>query len=294
MKRITSILVTVSTLFVAACASPDEETPRNESTLPGIPGLPTTNGAPLTDPAAMPAGPCAFDTHAVVLEGSRVVHTVTAAGRHFAFESNGAAWSSNGMDLTEVPHFAAGPCAGQAKGACKLDTRAFLLVAGRRVESITAYGKLYHFEGTRPGETNGQDLSAVARFANGPCKDKAPGTCTLDTRVFVTVGNVIVESITAYGKMFAFDAAGKAAADNGLGLTSVARYAAGPCKDKAPGTCTFDTRAFTVEDGSVVEVVTAGGMVWRWQVAGPAAGSEVQPSGVPSSTVAPWKTAICP
>jgi hypothetical protein len=51
-------------------------------------------------------------------------------------------------------------------------------------------------------------------------------------------------------------------------LTDIARYAApgGPCYNKAPGTCHFDTRTEGFFANTKVEVVTAYGQYWHWDM----------------------------
>ena len=89
-------------------------------------------------------------------------------------------------------------------------------------------------------------------------------TCTFDTRTHIdTVVNGVstrVEAITAYGKLFNHDTStGQQPVDwtaNGTDLTSVSRYANGPCFGKPAGSCVFDTRAFTSVNGESIESIT--------------------------------------
>ena len=49
-------------------------------------------------------------------------------------------------DLTSIPRYANGPCQGKAAGSCTFDSRTIATIDGRRIESITAYGKFWNFE----------------------------------------------------------------------------------------------------------------------------------------------------
>ena len=77
----------------------------------------------------------------------------------------------------------------------------------------------------------------MPRYAAGPCQGRLAGTCKFDTRSIISmVVNGVstqIETITAYGKFFNYDTAtGQQPLGwppNGSDLTSVARYAAGPC-----------------------------------------------------------------
>ncbi len=91
----------------------------------------------------------------------------------------------------------------------------------------------------------------------------ACGSCEFDTRTFVDVGGTLVESITAYGDYWNFDATSGALISSGT-LTDVGRYSApdGPCDSGSP--CTFDTRTFEDLSYGQAEVITAGGNYWEY------------------------------
>ncbi|MFC1611913.1 hypothetical protein ACFL6C_13200 [Myxococcota bacterium] len=236
----------------------------------------STNGSDLGDVPRYADGPCegkdvcVFDTRTFAISHGKLVESITAYGRYFNFDVDDgyAPWSSNGNDLTQVPRYATGPCEGLENVSCVFDTRAFVTINGRLIESISAYGKYYNFDvsdGPAPWPTNGNDLTRVRRYAAGPCEGKEPGTCTFDTRAFVGRNGGVVESITAYGKYFNFDN-GLARLSNGNDLTEVPRYANGPCEGKETGTCTFDTRTFVIRHGRLVESITAYGKYFNFDV----------------------------
>jgi hypothetical protein len=92
-------------------------------------------------------------------------------------------------------------------------------------ESITAYGRYWLFEenGTLI-ETN--DLRQVSRTANGPCR-YAPvgGACTLDARELGNIpGRGMIEVMTAYGRYWEFDGAGRVLPGSDVLLSNVPRF----------------------------------------------------------------------
>ena len=186
----------------------------------------------------------------------------TPTGTYWNFNANDQTpWLGNGDSLTSVPRYANGPCAARPVGTtCTFDTRTFTTIGTQLVESITAYGRYWNFnvsDGSAwPG--NGNELTTVTRYANGPCAYRPAGTaCTFDTRTFTTVNNRSVESVTAYNRIFNwFVDDGSAWSSNGNDLTTVSRYANGPCRDKAPGTCTFGTRTFVRLNDQDIESIT--------------------------------------
>jgi hypothetical protein len=255
------------------------------------PGQAIVNGACAVAPSGTgPAPGCVFDTHTVFMFQGRVVESITSHGHLFNFEADGSPWPTNGMDLTQVPYFAAGPCAGQAPGTCKLDTRTFALFPGNHlIEFVTAAGRSWAFENGTATDS-GTDLATSQRYAE-ICQLRGPGPCTFDTRTFVNINDQLIEAITAYGRYFAFDRQGNRSRDNGADLAAVPRYAAGPCQGRTAGQCTFDTRTYGLAEGRTVEIVTANGRLWRYLAGEQSGFAEVQPSGVPSLDVATWKAA---
>ena len=242
------------------------------------------------------AGLCDFDTHAILQYQGRLVESITSRGHLFNFEENGTPWPSNGpngLDLSSVSYYMAGPCAGQPLGHCTFDTRSFALFGDTLIEFITTpNGRSWAFDNGLPTDV-GTDIASVARYQEA-CAGRLPGqACRFSTRAFVNLDGQLLETITAYGKYFTYDSAGRRAPDNGIDLTQVPRYAAGPCVGAPYGQCRLDTRTYGLADGQTVEIVTARGFVWRWLAGGTTVFAEVQPSGVPMTNVASWAGGPC-
>jgi hypothetical protein len=178
-----------------------------------------------------PAGQlCTFDTRTIgTLADGTYVESITAYGRAFNFDANGTPWPNNGGDLRDISRFASGPCVyAPANQPCTFDTRTLSRLADNTfVDSITAYGRVFNFDANNtPWPNNGGDLRAISQFANGPCV-YAPANqpCTFDTRTLARLpDNTFVDSITAYGRTFNFDANGTPWANNGGDLRTVPRY----------------------------------------------------------------------
>jgi hypothetical protein len=154
---------------------------------------------------------------------------------------------------------------------------------------VTAKGRSWAWENGQVTD-RGSDLAAAPRYSE-ICALRGPaGPCSFETRAFVNVGNQLIESITAYGKYFAYDLQGNRLKESGADLTAVPRYANGPCRTRQPGQCKLDTRAYVISSDRTVEVVMARGMMWRYLTE--ASGfAEVQPSGVAASSLTPWASA---
>jgi len=223
---------------------------------------------------------------------NRVIESITARGRLYNFEANGTGWSTNGMALESVPYFASGPCSGKAAGTCRFDTRTFVTFQGNRlIEFITAYGKSWAFENGNPTD-NGSDLSTVPRYTE-VCALRGGSPCRFDTRTFVNVDGQLTEAITAYGRYFAYDMQGRRSKDNGVDLSAVTRYAAGPCKGQTAGQCKFDTRTYGLLDNKTMEVVTSHGHVYRYSAGEDSGFAEIQPSGVSLLNTPSWANGPC-
>jgi hypothetical protein len=79
------------------------------------------------------------------------------------------------------------------------------------------------------------------------------------------------ESVTAYGRYWNFDAAGNAHAGSGSLLSSVPRYASGPCAYAVPAsTCKFDARTLVNAPvwGGLYESIVAYGRYWIFDASG--------------------------
>ena len=267
---------------------PSASSPVVTTPAPGtiITAPPPGSGGPIPSPNA-----CVFDTHTILMFQGRVIESITARGKLYNFEANGTGWPTNGMDLTQVPYFASGPCAGKTPGTCHFDTRTFAMFGQNRlIEFVTANGKSWAFE-NGVATDSGTDLSTVPRYAE-ICALRGGAPCRFDTRTFVNVDGQLTEAITAYGRYFAYDLAGRRSKDSGVDLSAVTRYAAGPCKGQTGGSCKLETRTYGLLDGKTVEVVTAYGNVYRYNAA-ESSFAEIQPSGIPLLNVPSWAGGPC-
>jgi len=197
---------------------------------------------------------------------TRVVLLRRGGAGYWNFDGQQSMTSSD-MALDGVARYASGPCSGQPAGECRFDTRTFLPVGNRQVESITAGSRYWNFwaDDGSPWWGNGNDLTSVPRYASGPCAGLGSGQCRFDTRTFANFGGRWVESITVGSRYWNFWADnGSPWWGNGNDLTSVGRYASGPCAGSGPGQCRFDTRTFVVLGGRLVESITAGSRYWNF------------------------------
>ncbi len=174
----------------------------------------------LLDEPKMASGPCAgqdvclLDARTVYFDGTKKVESIFAYGRYFnwGFDANGAVVPNAAYPqlIEETAALANGPCAGQASGACLIDTRSLYFEGGVKIESMTAQGRFWEHrigvDGTRsPTGAHGRVLEEIPRLANGPCKGRAGGACTLDTRaVYIDFDGTKTEEITAYGRYWAY------------------------------------------------------------------------------------------
>ncbi len=178
----------------------------------------------------------------------------------------------NRVPPTSTP--ASAPCDDPAGAACTFDARSLgQLPDGSFVESIASYGKIWNFDvAGNPSAGNGTEIQSVARYASGPCASVPAGQrCTFDTRTLAHYPGVgFVESITAYGKYWNFDANQQPWGGNGGDLRSVTRFASGPCAYAPPTLpCKFDTRALADYPGvGFLETITAYGRFWNFDLNG--------------------------
>ncbi|MXV12437.1 hypothetical protein DYQ93_15540 [Xanthomonas sp. LMG 8992] len=181
-------------------------------------------------------------------------------------------WARSIVGSGKVP----GPCLYNFGGdslqitECTLDSMA---EAPDGAVSVTAYGNLWKFDAQGQLAARPTPLSSVPRYvaAAGPCTEfvNIQDVCKFETRTEVNYPGVgYLESITAYGRYWNFDANGQPFGPQGGELKDVPRYAAGPCKGK--NLCVFDTRSLVVfpEWGGLVESVNAYGQYWMWDANG--------------------------
>jgi hypothetical protein len=203
-----------------------------------------------------------------------------------------AAGLATGIELQSVPLYAQGPCAGQAPRACVFDTHAFVrLPEGRFLEYVTAYGRQWVFENNQM-TGSGVPLARIPRYQQlcAPAAAASGGLCVFDTRVFVKIGTQLVESITAYGRRFEINLEGMPLPNSAVDLMQSPRYAGGPCRGVAPGSCLLETR--TCEpgmNGQLVETITSGGFFFTYAAE---TGAEVQPA-LPMASRPGWAAGPC-
>jgi len=166
-----------------------------------------------------------------------------------------------------------GPCGFSPYGCLLRALAQYRRSNGTLVESVFAYGYLWQFDaaGNQIGPT--RRLEGIARYANGPCAYATTSKyCLIDSATTLDYpGFGYLESVTAYGRYWNFDANGNGLAGNGSLLSSVARYAAGPCAYASSSTnCVFDTRNLidAPEWGGLYESITAYGRYWIFDAAG--------------------------
>jgi hypothetical protein len=294
-------------LFLVGGVACSIETPRvdqtglNQTGTPGV-GLPVGTGVDLN--------PCAIDTRTVVENQGHFIEVITSRGRLFEFENGAPIQAGVGfaptpgygyppvaspyppvtpytgvpavvpaigaVDLMSIPLYAQGPCAGFTPGACVFDTHAFVRLPGNRLaEYITANGRQWVFENNQMTGA-GLPLQTIPRYQQicGPvAATGAP--CIFDTRVFLKIGNQLVESITAYGRRFELNLDGAPLPNTGMDLMQSPRYAAGPCQGAPPGACILETRTFEPGlGGQLVETITSRGFLFTYLAE---TGADVQP-----------------
>ncbi len=183
---------------------------------------------------------------------------------------DGSAADSGGKDGASPPPAPAVPP--PPAPACKLDTRAVYTQDGRKIESITGYGRYW----SRELKANGASIEGVGfptkvtdeQKFSGPCGGRP--SCALDSRAIWFDSGIKIESTTAYGVSWAwsFDAQGQPAARPGYprALTATTAYRDGPCAfagaaGAGGAACVLDTRSLEATSGGRVETITAYG---RW------------------------------
>ncbi len=162
-----------------------------------------------------------------------------------------------------------GPCSANNRSRnCVVDSLGqFMQGNGRIVESVYASGYLWQFNQSRHQINRTTKLSAIPRYAEGPCSfAPAGGKCKFDSVTILDYPGIgYVESITAYGRGWNFDEDGEPWPASGFYLSSIARFANGPCLYASNSlNCTFDTRNLIDNPawGGLYESITAYGRYW--------------------------------
>jgi len=161
---------------------------------------------------------CTFDTRLFIDGPSGPQESITAFNKIYNYTSAGALQSSSALrSVTRYNTYICSPYA--APNTCVFDTRA---IRSGSVETITAYGRYFDFNQSNGAYIGSGLLSGVTRYQ--PICNTHP-VCTFDTRTYVQLPGVsqYLESITAYGRYWNFDAATGALLDSGT-LASVPAY----------------------------------------------------------------------
>lgn len=142
---------------------------------------------------------CRFDTHTFGRLDGRLYEFVSANGRNWIFDDTGATVDS-GSRIASLDRYR-DACSGN--GECHFETRAFIEVDDRVVETVTVNGRLYQYyrDGSR-FSSNGTDLTAIPRYAVGPCAGRAAGSCKLDSRTYGVYENQLVEVVSLGGSIW--------------------------------------------------------------------------------------------
>lgn len=174
----------------------------------------------------------------------------------------------------QAPSTRTGPCSANPSAAhCKISSLSQYTNSSNVVtEKVIAYGKLWEFNGSGQQVGYTKDLRAFKHLKEGPCSNVNPqDKCNFDSHVVVDYpGLGYVESITAYGRVWNFDANGVGWAGNGDLVSSIPRFAAGPCS-YAPSSsnCQFEARVLVDIPGQgLVEGINAYGRYFVFNAAG--------------------------
>lgn len=310
----TTGFVATTMLVLSACSlQPRIDTNGAQNGVAGSSGAVVQQPPPCVGPNCPPplpvAATCDLDTRQVVETQGRFIEIVTSRGRLFEFENGlpvqvaglipqltyssaypGAAAAVPGAyDLTQVPLYAQGPCAGLPAGGCVFDTQAWVLLPeGRFLEYVTVQNRQWVFENnTMTGA--GVDLDAIPRY-DRICDAEPTGVapCVFDTRTFIKQGANVIESITAFGRLWELDINGLPLPNFGVDLSSIPKYATGPCLGQAPGTCILGTRTFEPSAAGLIETVTVDGMAYRYP-----ANAAAPPAPAPVSATPHWLNGPC-
>lgn len=209
-----------------------------------------------------PAGTCHFDTRSIRVESNGdIVVSITAYGKYWTYNQTTQTIIAEKQEMTAVSRWMGtnGPCTNRTVGTCLFDTRSIVMENGRNKEYITAYGKWWKFDllDSSGDPNNGKNLTAIARFASGPCVGLTLDNCSLDTYTLFWNGTLLGESITAYGKYWNINQDGSGTASGPL--ESLVRFTAtnGPCQGWPAGFCTIRTRTLRYDSSNhLIESIT--------------------------------------
>lgn len=169
---------------------------------------------------------CTFDTRTFVGDGATLTESITAFDHYHDFTVDGTPVSSG--PLASVARYAQICALSPNPGHCTFDTRAVYDRNATRVETITAYGRYQDFDYASHATLASGTLASVARYAPICALKPANETwCRFDTRSFVRLGASapLLETITAYGRWWNFDATSGSLVGSGA-LRDVPHYQA--------------------------------------------------------------------
>jgi hypothetical protein len=136
------------------------------------------------------------------------------------------------------------------------------------------------------------DTTAVVALPGAAGKSD-DAVCFVDTRTAISVNEELIESVTANGLFWNYDENGElwqGSAPEGTSLTSVERYAQGPCNGQ--DTCRFDTRTTFSLEGDVIESITVGNRLWNYDQNGELWGG-TKPEGTPLTDIPQYAEGPC-
>lgn len=215
--------------------------------------------------SAAPAGEgCRFTARAHFLRDDQLVESIIAYGKawNFDIKSDGSItpWAGNGFDITTVYRYQYAlqgiekvivekPCSDAPAGQCVFDTRTYR--EDLREETLIAYGRFFRYTyGTdskleSSDARNGVHIDFIKRYREGPCANAELFNCKIDTLDFTknaTNSSSLLESITAYGKFWNYDAHDNfRVVNDGVSLNSVSQYSQA-CAGQPTGACLFTER----------------------------------------------------
>lgn len=247
----------------------------SKSSIPGVEAASFVAPPPSQSQSDSQSRSKSFDSRTFMRFGNDWIESITIDNKAWNFKDDNLWGDKNPATLSGIPKYRDdGPCKGLGEN-CKFDTRTFITMNNKYLESITVGDQYWNFNGnTLENKGNLHEVGKYNKNNSGPCAELKEN-CKFDTRTFIAMGNDYWESITAGNKYWNFDRAGnnirdKAGniVDSGVLLSSVSKYISkygdsnGPCYNKNP--CKFDTRTFTPMGEDYWESITIGDDYWNF------------------------------
>ncbi len=211
-----------------------------------------------SDGGTAPTG-CTFDTRVIAPFNGKNYESLTTKGKYWIFDGDTLIESN---DLTSVARYTAnGPCTGKAPGTCRFDTLTFSspLQGAPSVETVTAYGKYWRFDGNTPlPPIGGAPVESIVRYASGPCVGQPANGCRLDVSLFFDFQGSPHEVISVGNRYWIYQGNSVVVS---APLSFVPRFAAGPCAGHADD-CTFENKIDALFNGKTYETIDAYGSYW--------------------------------